>query len=111
MSQPLRRSRERPAALASAPKRYDYTDPHRRSGNNTDLTCAVWALVSDLFECDGEPSAPPRFDRRVMVNACCHALRTGSAWRLLPKTFPPWQATCLSFERWAAAGVFEAMHD
>jgi putative transposase len=46
-----------------------------------------------------------------MVNACCYALRTGCAWRLLPKTFPPWQATYKAFSRWAAAGVFEAMHD
>jgi putative transposase len=30
---------------------------------------------------------------------------------LLPKTFPPWQATYKSFSRWAAAGVFETMHD
>src|SRR5207237_1050418 len=28
-----------------------------------------------------------------------------------PKTFPPWQATYKAFRRWAAAGVFEAMHD
>ena len=46
-----------------------------------------------------------------MVNACCYALRTGCAWRLLPKTFPPWQAIYKSFSRWAAAGMFEAMHD
>ena len=46
-----------------------------------------------------------------MVNACCYALRTGCAWRLLPKTFPPWQATYMSFKRWSAAGVFETMHD
>jgi putative transposase len=112
---PLRRSGERAAAQGSAPKRYGYTDAHRRSdgpsGMNTDLTDAEWALVADLFERDGKPGAPPRFERRVMVNACCYALRTGCAWRLLPKTFPPWQATYMSFKRWAAAGVFEAMHD
>jgi transposase len=46
-----------------------------------------------------------------MVNACCYALRTGCAGRLLPKTFPPWQAVYKAFSRWAGAGVFEAMHD
>jgi putative transposase len=78
---------------------------------NTDLTDAEWALVADLFERDGQRGAPARYERRHMVNACCYALRTGCAWRLLPKTFPPWQATYKSFSRWAAAGVFEAMHD
>jgi putative transposase len=95
--------------------RYGYTAAHRRadgpSGMNTDLTDAEWVLVADLFERDGQRGAPPRFERRHMVNACCYALRTGCAWRLLPKTFPPWQASYKSFSRWAAAGVFEAMHD
>ena len=112
---PLRRAGERAAAQGSAPTRYGYTGAHRRSdgpsGMNTDLTDAEWALVADLFERDGQRGAPPRFERRHMVNACCYALRTGCAWRLLPKTFPPWQATYKSFSRWAAAGVFEAMHD
>ena len=112
---PQRRAGERAAAQGSTPKRYGYTDAHRRSdgvsGMNTDLTDAEWALVADLFERTGKRGAPPRFERRHVVNACCYALRTGCAWRLLPKTFPPWQATYMSFKRWAAAGVFETMHD
>lgn len=95
--------------------RIGYTDMHRRadgpSGLNTDLTDAEWALVSDLFEREGQRGTPPRHDRRTVVNACCHVVRTGCAWRLLPKSFPPWQAVYMSFKRWAAAGTFEAMHD
>jgi len=105
---PLRRAGERAAAQGAAPVRYGYTAAHRRrdgaSGMNTDLTDAEWALVADLFERDGQRGAPARYERRHMVNACCYALRTGCAWRLLPKTFPPWQATYKSFSRWAAAG-------
>jgi len=112
---PLRRAGERAAVQGAAPARYGYTAAHRRSdgasGMHTDLTDAEWALVGDLFERDGQRGAPPRYQRRHMVNACCYALRRGCAWRLLPKTFPPWQATYKSFSRWAAAGVFEAMHD
>jgi len=112
---PLRRAGERAPVQGTAPARYGYSTAHRRSdgvsGMNTDLTDAEWALVADLFERDGKRGAPPRFERRHMVNACCYALRTGCAWRLLPKTFPPWQAVYMSFKRWAAAGVFEALHD
>lgn len=112
---PLRRSGGRAAVQGSAPARYGYTAAHRRadgaSGMNTDLTDAEWSLVADLFERDGQRGAPPRYARREMVNACCYALRTGCAWRLLPKTFPPWQATYKSFSRWAAGGVFETLHD
>ena len=95
--------------------RYGYTAAHRRedgaSGMNTDLTDAEWALVAELFERDGGRGTPARYGRRHVVNACCYVLRTGCAWRLLPKTFPPWQATYKAFSRWASAGVFEAMHD
>jgi putative transposase len=112
---PLRRASERAAVQGSAPTRYGYTEAHRRSdgisGMNTDLTDAEWALVADLFERGGQRGTPPRYERRHMVNACCYVLRTGCAWRLLPKTFPPWPATYMSFKRWAAAGVFESLHD
>ena len=112
---PIRRAGERAAVQGAAPTRYGYTAAHRRSdgasGMNTDLTDAEWALVRDLVERDGRRGAPARYERRPMLNACCYALRTGCAWRLLPKTFPPWQAVYKSFSRWAAAGVFEAMHD
>ena len=112
---PVRRAGERAAVQGAAPTRYGYTAAHRRSdgasGMNTDLTDAEWALVADLFERAGRRGAPARYERRQMVNACCYALRTGCAWRLLPKTFPPWQATYKSFSRWAAAGLFEVLHD
>jgi putative transposase len=112
---PLRRAGERAAMQGGPLKRYGYTAMHRRSdgpsGMNTDLTDAEWALVSELFERDGQRGAPPRFARRLMVDACCYVLRTGCAWRLLPKSFPPWQAVYMSFKRWAVAGTFEAMHD
>ena len=113
---PVRRTLgDRAAQGRGAGLRTGYTDMHRRSdgpsGQNTDLTDAEWALVSDLFERDGQPGTPPRYERRVMINACCHVVRTGCAWRLLPKSFPPWQAVYMCFKRWAAVGTFEAMHD
>lgn len=112
---PIRRPSERAAQGRGAGIRTGYTEAHRRSdgpsGLNTDLTDAEWALVGDLFERAGQRGAPPRYDRRTVVNACCYVLRTGCAWRLLPKSFPPWQAVYMSFKRWGAAGTFETMHD
>lgn len=71
---PIRRVGERAAVQGRAPLRVGYTDTHRRSdgasGMNTDLTDAEWALVADLFERVGKRGAPPRFDRRTVVNAC-----------------------------------------
>lgn len=112
---PTRRVGDRAETQGGKPARYGYTATHRRtegsSGMNTDLTDAEWARVADLFEREGGRGAPPRHTRRDVVNACCYVLRTGCAWRLLPKSFPPWHATYKAFSRWAAAGVFETMHD
>lgn len=112
---PTRRAGERAAVQGGTPVRYGYTAAHRRNddgvGMNTDVTDAEWALIADLFERDGQRGAPPQYSRREMLNACTYALRTGCAWRLLPKTFAPWPTAYKTFSRWAAAGLFETMHD
>lgn len=103
---------------ATAPKgakRFGYTAAHRRGDvppYSTNLTDAEWELVADLFErAPGQRGTPVHYSRRELVNACSYVLRTGCAWRLLPTTFPPWQAVYKAFARWAAAGVFEQMQD
>jgi transposase len=112
---PVRKPTARAAAQATAPQRVGYAQRHRRSegsnGMTTDLTDAEWALVADLFERDGGRGAPVTHSRRIMLDACSYVVRTGCAWRLLPKSFPPWRAVYKAFRTWAQAGAFEAMHD
>lgn len=103
------------AERAEGAKRYGYTAAHRRediSPCTTNLTDAEWELVADLFErVPGQRGTPVHYSRRDLVNACSYVLRTGCAWRLLPDTFPPWQAVYKAFSRWVSAGVFERMQD
>ena len=106
----------RRAYTAAKPaKRYGYTAAHRREDvhpYSTNLTDAEWDLVADLFErTPGQRGTPAHYSRRDVVNACSYVLRAGCAWRLLPTTFPPWQAVYKAFSRWATAGVFEQMQD
>jgi len=113
---PKRRGFEAPASGEANHKRYGYTAAHRRSSTalpySTDVTDAEWALVADLFERPaGTRGAPARYERRELVNACCYALRTGCAWRLLPPDFAPWQAVYKAFVRWVEADAFEQMQD
>ena len=112
---PIRKPAERAAVQGGEPVRVGYAARHRRddgaSGMNTDLTDAEWALLADLFERHGGRGAPPAHPRRVLVNACIYVVRTGCAWRLLPKSFPPWRAVYKAFRDWARAGTFEQMHD
>lgn len=96
-------------------KRYGYTDAHRRLEPEqrypSCLTDAEWSLVEELFDNTGKRGVPPAYSRRLLVDACCYVVRTGCAWRLLPKEFPPWQNVYRSFRRWSEQGKFEQMHD
>jgi transposase len=95
--------------------RYGYSEADRSQGDEQTypscLTDAEWALVADLFECPGARGKPPKYPRRLVVDACCYVVRTGCAWRMLPKAFPPWQNVYATFRRWSAQGRFEQMHD
>ena len=99
----------------SEPRRYGYTDAHRRQESEQDypssLTDAEWERVHDLFEREGGRGVPPRFSRRALVDACCYVVRTGCAWRMLPREFPHWDNVYKTFRRWSEQGKFEQMHD
>jgi len=111
----LERVKTREARAAPQPRRYGYTQTHRTPPSAADqyassLTDAEWALAADLFELpEGSRGRPAKYGRRMMIDACCYVLRTGCAWTLLPKSFPPWLAVHKSFSRWAAQGKFEAL--
>lgn len=103
-----------PAEPAAPTGRYGYTAAHRRAADRdryaSSLTDAEWALAADLFELPaGRRGRPPKYDRRTMVEACCYVLRSGCAWHLLPKSFPPWLTVHKTFSRWAAQGKFEKL--
>lgn len=100
---------------SGAPRRYGYRDAHRRLEPEQTypscLTDAEWALVADIFDNEGGRGKPAQYPRRLLVDACCYVVRTGAAWRMLPKGFPPWQNVYRTFRRWSEQGKFERMHD
>lgn len=113
------RPAKRPGYAQSAAvqsKRFGYLDKHRDNGDEkrypSDLSDAEWALVADLFEpAPGSVGKPVTHSRRTMVDACCYVVRTGCAWRLLPKSFPAWEVVYKTFRRWSDQGRFQSMHD
>jgi transposase len=105
-----------PAAAPSErkPSPYGYRKRHRREGSAKSYPSSVtdheWLLVKHLFENHG-PGRPPAIPRREMLDAVLYVLRSGCAWRMLPKDFPPWSGVYKTFRRWADDGLFEQMHD
>ena len=85
--------------------------PERRYPS--DLTDRQWELIEPLLP---EPPAgpagrPPEHSKREIVNAILYLTRTGCAWRMLPKDFPPWQTVYRYFRAWGEDGTLDRVHD
>ena len=108
----VRRGKQRPKAGARKDP-HRFTDEHRPAptarGYPSSLTDHEWALVRDLFENTG-PGRPPKHSRRTMVDAISYVVRSGCAWRMLPRDFPKWQTVYSAFREWGAKERFILMH-
>jgi transposase len=65
------------ASSPSSPRRYD-----------SDLTDPQWQLVEPLLPPPAAAGRREKHPRREIVNAILYIVRTGCAWRLLPKEYP-----------------------
>ncbi len=75
----------------------------------TDLTDDEWRVLEPLIP-PAKPGGRPRgVDPREIVNAVRYLLRSGCAWRLLPREFPPWPTVYAYLRRWQADGTWERL--
>jgi transposase len=77
----------------------------------TDLTDRQWSLLEGLLPPPRPGGRPESHPRREIVNAILYLIRTGCAWRMLPKDFPPWPTVYWYFASWRDDGTLEALHD
>ena len=75
----------------------------------TDLSDAEWARLEPLLPA-ARTGHPRQHSLRTIVNALLYVLRTGSAWRLLPPDWPPWQTVYYYLRKWRQDGTFERIH-
>lgn len=54
---------------------------------------------------------PLKWPRRLMVEAIFYLVRSGCAWRMRPRHFPPWQTVHSQRMRWPRDGTLRRMHD
>jgi putative transposase len=72
---------------------------------DTDLTDAQWQLLRPHVPKPAKRGRPPT-DPRRLLNAMLYVVKSGCPWRLLPKTFPPWQTVYHVFRRWCRDGIW-----
>ena len=76
----------------------------------TDLTDAQWKLLLPLLPKAKKKGRRPA-DLRLILNGLLYFVRSGCAWRLLPRDFAPWQTVYGYFRRWRLQGLWQHLHD
>ncbi|MFD5211598.1 IS5 family transposase [Streptomyces anulatus] len=83
-------------------------------GYPSDLTEEQWELVEPLLPAARVGPKGGRREKhppRRIVDAIFYVVRTGCAWRQLPKDFPPWPTVYWYFTWWHDDGTVERVHD
>jgi transposase len=76
-----------------------------------DLTDAEWALLAPLVPAPARRGRPRSWPLRLLINALFYVLRTGCAWRYLPREYPPWHTAYTTFRQWRLQGVWQRVHE
>ena len=77
----------------------------------TDLTDAEWDLLHSLLpDAVSRRGRPRRHSLRTILNAIFYVLRTGCAWRFVPKDLSPWQTMYHYFRWWRFDGTGLRIH-
>src|SRR6266478_6051397 len=81
----------------------------------TDLTDEEWDYIKSIVPAaksgKGKRGRPTALDRRSLVDAIFYVVRSGCAWRLLPRDFGPWQTVYGYFRRWSQDWTWTFIHD
>src|SRR5690606_37619095 len=77
----------------------------------SDLTDEEWSVIAPLMPGPSKLGRPPRHDKRRLLDAIFYLVRSGIAWRMMPKDLPPWRICYHYFSKWKAEGVWQRVHD
>src|SRR5262245_17521064 len=85
--------------------------PTEQATYPTDLTDEPWQILRKLLPQASRRGAPRTVGRRAVVDAILYVLRSGCAWRLLPREFPNWKTVYGIFRSWRDDGTWRRIHD
>ena len=76
----------------------------------TDLSDAEWECLKLYVPPPNKRGRPKTHSSREILNAIFYVLKSGCAWRLLPRDLPPWETVYWWFRRWRMDGTFEQLN-
>jgi len=77
----------------------------------SDLSDTEWQILQALLPPPSGPGRPRTRDLREILNAIFYLLRSGCAWRMLPRDFPPFQTVYYYFRKWRKDGTLDKIHE
>lgn len=77
----------------------------------TDMTNEQWQALSRLVPPAKPGGRPRKVDMRKVLNAMFYIARSGCAWRMLPKEYPPKDTVYYYFKMFRQDGTWERIHD
>jgi putative transposase len=77
----------------------------------TDLTDEQWQAIWRLVPPAKPGGRPRKVDMRQVLNGLFYIARTGCAWRMLPKEYPPRDTIYYYFKTFRQDGTWERIHD
>jgi putative transposase len=88
--------------------RRQHSRDHLRYGS--DLTDQEWEIIAAFMPRPARTGRPRTWTLREIMNAIFYVLRSGCAWSLLPKDFPPRSTVYGWFLRFRHEGLFEIIN-
>jgi putative transposase len=76
----------------------------------SDVNDAEWALLAPLIPSSKPHGRPRSSDMRRITNGVFYVLRTGCAWRYLPREYGAWQTVYDYFRQWRRDGTWVHIH-
>jgi transposase len=76
----------------------------------SDLTDAEWRHLEPLLPAPKATGRPRQWPLRLILNGIFYLVRSGCAWRMLPKEYPPWPTVHDYYRRWRLDGTWEDIH-
>ena len=85
--------------------------PRTRRPYPSDLTDQEWNLLEPLLASPERRGRPPKWPARRVADAVFYLLRSGCAWRMVPREYPPWQTVYYHFRKWRLDGRLRQAHE
>lgn len=76
----------------------------------SDLTDREWEVLAPLIPPAKPGGRPRKRPARAILDGIFYLLRTGCAWRFLPREFPPWSTVHHYFRQWRLDGTWARLN-